>query len=205
MTTDNSTEGYAPVFNGQLYYEVAGSGRPVLLIHAGVADHTMWDAQFNLFRKFFRVIRYDTRGYGKSFTETTEFSNRQDIKDLFDHLGVDKAAIIGISRGGQIAIDFTLEHPECVSALVAVAPGISGFDYHPGESEQDQHELHLFNQMEEMWEKKAYDELTEIEVHVWGDGPSQPEGRASPKIRDYLHRIIRAGFDRQDGRLLLFH
>src|SRR4030042_4061059 len=114
MITHQLVSGSAPVHKGELYYEVAGSGHPVLFIHAGVADCSMWEDQFNLFSQSYRVIRYDTRGFGKSRTETTEFSNRQDILDLFKHLGVERACVIGISRGGQIAIDFTLEHTDSV-------------------------------------------------------------------------------------------
>ncbi len=103
--------GYVPVRNGELYYEVEGAGHPLVLIHAGVADHTMWDAQAPVFARRFRVIRYDTRGYGRSRTQDTEYSERQDLLDLLDHLGVPAAHVVGISRGGMIAIDFTLEHP----------------------------------------------------------------------------------------------
>ncbi len=200
MNSTPSTSGFAPVHHGSLYYEVAGSGQTILLIHAGVADCTMWDAQFNLFSQNYQVIRYDTRGFGKSHTENTEFSNRQDIIDLFTQLGIDQACVIGISRGGQIAIDFTLEHPERVSALVSVAAGLSGYDYRPGESENATHEIEIFNHMDELWEKNAFDELADLEVHVWADGPSQPVGRATPQIRDYMRKIVRANYTRQDGQ-----
>ena len=200
MKIPNLHTGFAPAYHASLYYEVAGSGKPVLFIHAGVADCSMWDAQFTIFSQSYRVIRYDSRGYGKSQTETTSFSNRQDILDLFSHLDIDLACIIGISRGSQIAIDFTLEHPEKVSALVVVAPGITGFEYHPDESEQARHEHELFTHMDDLWEKKAYDELAALEVHAWADGPSQPVGRASPEIRDYIHKMVIADYNRQDGK-----
>jgi pimeloyl-ACP methyl ester carboxylesterase len=200
MITPQTTSGFAPVHNGSLYYEVAGSGQPVLLIHAGVADCTMWDEQFALFSQYYRVIRYDTRSYGKSRTEATEFSHRQDILDLFKHLGVEQAYVIGISRGGQIAIDFTLEHPECVSALVSVAAGISGFNYQPNDSENATREVEIFNHADELWEKNAFDELADLEAHVWADGSSQPVGRASQQIRDYIRKIVRANYTRQDGK-----
>ncbi|NJD60606.1 MAG: hypothetical protein C3F13_17645 [Anaerolineales bacterium] len=200
MEQNNFTSGYAPVNHGELYYEVAGSGQPVLLIHAGVADLKMWDGQFDLFSRSYRVIRYDTRGYGRSRTENTEYSNRQDILDLFSHLGVDQASIIGVSRGGQIAIDFTIEHPERVSALVPVAAGISGFEFQPDDSEEAQHENELFIRMDDLWQKKAFDELAELEAHVWADGPSQPVGRAAEKIRAYVRNTVRSNFSRQDGQ-----
>ena len=160
----------------------------------------MWDAQFSFFSQYYRVVRYDARGYGKSRSETTSFSNRQDILDLFNHLGIDQACVIGISRGSQIAIDFTLEHPKEVSALVAVAPGITGFGYNPDDSQQAQHEFKLFTHMDELWEKKAYAELADLEVHAWADGPSQPVGRASSEVRDYIHKMVLSNYTRQDGQ-----
>lgn len=199
QTITNLTKGYAPVRGGSLYYEVAGSGKPILLIHAGVADCSMWDNQMEFFSKAYRVIRYDARGFGKSRTETTQFSNRQDILDLFSHLGIEKAAVIGISRGGQIAIDFTLEHPECVSALVPVAAGISGYEYQPADNPQDKNEAEIFNHMDELWEKKAWEELADLQVHMWADGPSQPEGRANSEVRDYVREKVLESFSRQDG------
>jgi pimeloyl-ACP methyl ester carboxylesterase len=200
MNSPVDKTGFAPVFKGQLYYEVSGSGLPVLLIHAGVADYTMWDAQFGLFSQSYRVIRYDTRGFGKSRTETTEFSNRQDILDLFCLLGIESACVIGISRGSMIAIDFTLEHPDYVSALILVAPGIGGYEYIPTNNEQTRHEIELFTHMDELWEKKAFEQLAELEVHAWADGPSQPVGRASPQIRNYIRKIVMANYIRQDGQ-----
>ncbi len=60
----------------RLYYEGAGRGHPLLLIHAGVADCRMWDEQFPVFARQFRVVRDDTRGFGKSLPEDVSFSNR---------------------------------------------------------------------------------------------------------------------------------
>ena len=200
LNTHQPTKGFVPVYKGHLYYEVAGSGRSILFIHAGVASCSMWDDQFSLFSQSHQVIRYDTRGFGKSHTETTEFSNRQDILDLFNYLGIEKSVVIGISRGGQIAIDFTIEHPEYVSALIAIAAGVSGLDFQPGDDEKARHEFELFNHADELWEKKAFDELADLEVHIWADGPSQPVGRASPQIREYIHKIVLANYNRPDGK-----
>ena len=178
------------MFNGELYFEVAGSGKPVLFIHAGVADCRMWDAQFTLFSQYYRVIRYDMRSYGKSHTETTEFSNRQDIVDLFKFLQVEQASLIGISRGGQIAIDFTLEHPEYVSALIPVAAGVSGFDHPPDDSEKARHEFELFTHMDELWEKNAFDELAEFGSGIVGQmGHPNQLGALPQKSGIILNRL----------------
>jgi pimeloyl-ACP methyl ester carboxylesterase len=160
----------------------------------------MWDKQFSLFSQKYQVVRYDARGFGKSRTDDTEFSNRQDIVDLLNFLGIERCCVIGISRGGQIAIDFTLEHPERVSALIPIAAGVSGFEYQPGDNEIAKREFELFTHMDELWEKKAYAELADLEAHVWADGPSQPVGRASPQLREYIHGIVLANYTRQDGK-----
>ena len=181
------SSGYAPVENGELYYEAAGDGHPLLLIHAGVADRRMWDDQFAAFAERFRVIRYDTRGYGMSRTEATAFSNRQDVADLLRHLGVERAHVIGVSRGGQIAVDFTLEYPEMVSALIPTAAGLSGYEHQPVEAEAALNRT--FEEMEAASEAKDWERLVDLEVRVWADGPGQPEGRAPAAVREKVRAM----------------
>src|SRR5436190_24202073 len=106
------TTGVLEAQDGPIYYEVAGEGHPLVLIHSGVADHTMWDDQFDTFAQRYRVIRYDTRGFGRSPLVDKDYSDRQDLYDLLKHLGVERAYVLGVSRAGNIAMNFTLEHPE---------------------------------------------------------------------------------------------
>jgi pimeloyl-ACP methyl ester carboxylesterase len=190
------TTGFLDVPGGQLYYEVAGTGHPLVFIHAGVADNRMWDEQFVPFAERYRVIRYDTRGFGKTRTEGVEFSNRQDLYDLLTHLGVETAYVIGLSRGGQIAVDFTVEHPEMVAALIPAAAGVSGYDQPLGDSDAVQQEAALFTRMEELWEKGAHDELQELEVHAWVDGPRQPVGRAASDVRERVREMNAGAYNR---------
>jgi 3-oxoadipate enol-lactonase len=112
----------------RIAYDTEGEGEPVVLIHAGVANRSMWDDQVAALRDAYRVIRYDTRGYGETTTEKVSFSNRADIAALLDHLGEASAHIVGLSRGGMIALDFTVESPERVRSLAVVAGGISGYE-----------------------------------------------------------------------------
>ena len=72
--------GFLDVDGGQLYFEADGSGHPLVLVHAGVANLRMWDADVAALRDDYRVIRYDTRGYGRTETDAVEFSNRADRK-----------------------------------------------------------------------------------------------------------------------------
>ena len=91
--------GLAEVNSTQLYYEVAGTGTPIVLIHGHGGDRRHWDDQFEAFAKNHKVIRYDVRGFGKSAKPVLEqsYSNHDDLKALLQHLGISKAHICGFS------------------------------------------------------------------------------------------------------------
>jgi 3-oxoadipate enol-lactonase len=190
--------GFVDVSGGKLYYETVGEGPALVLIHAGIADHTMWDAQVPDFSARFRVIRFDVRGFGRSQSQSVEFSHRQDLADLLKHLGVDKASVIGVSMGGQIATDFTLEHPELVSALIPVAAGLSGSEHQPGADAKSAVEARMFAEMEALWERKELQRLNELELEMWVDGPLQPADRVAAAVREKVGAMIAASNDRPD-------
>jgi pimeloyl-ACP methyl ester carboxylesterase len=187
----SSQTGYVEVEGGKLYYEVAGTGQPLLLIHAGVADHHMWDDQFAVFAERYRVIRYDTREFGLTTSDNVSYSDRQDIVDLLQQLGVDKTFIIGVSRGGALAIDFTLEHPELVAGLIVVAGGVSGLEGSGTEAE-----LALFRQMEAAQAQKDYRTLIDLELQGWIDGPGQPATRVAPEMRANVRGMLTNNYAR---------
>src|SRR4051794_26092803 len=121
------TEGRAPVDGGTLHYEVAGDGPGVVLVHPGLWDSRTWDVTFPVFAERHRVLRYDMRGYGRSDRPTGAFSHVEDLRAVMETAGIERAAIVGNSIGGAVAIEFVLEHPEMATALVAIAPGLDGF------------------------------------------------------------------------------
>ena len=124
-----SDTGYILVDGGKLFYESAGKGKNIVLLHDGMVNNKIWDEQFPLLSKTYRVVRYDRRGYGKSSDPETKYSNINDLNQLFIQLKIDKAIIFGMSSGGRLAIDFTLTYPEKVSGLVLVGAVVSGFGY----------------------------------------------------------------------------
>ncbi len=127
--TSAATQGYAAVKGTRLFYEVRGQGRPLVLIHGGLMDRRMWDGQFELFAEKYKVIRYDVRGYGKSDKAVGKYSHVDDLLGLLDALGIRKACLLGLSLGGQIALDFALEHPDRVDALILAGGAVTGFPY----------------------------------------------------------------------------
>ncbi|MGY4924221.1 alpha/beta fold hydrolase [Streptomyces sp. 900105755] len=106
---------------GHLSYETAGEGPPVVLVHAGVADHRMWDAVVPPLAEVHTVIRYDLRGFGESAVPAGPFREADDLRRLLDHLGHERVRLVGASWGGRVAVDFTLTHPDRVHSLAILA------------------------------------------------------------------------------------
>jgi pimeloyl-ACP methyl ester carboxylesterase len=121
--------GYIKAGEGKIYYEAAGSGEVMILIHDGMLHNEVWDDQFSYFSKDFIVIRYDRRGYGKSSPAEGTYSHLEDLSTLFTELELDSANLIACSSGGALAIDFTLKFPEKIKSLVLVGAVVGGFSY----------------------------------------------------------------------------
>jgi len=155
--------GLAEVDGGKLAWESAGEGPGVAFLHPGLWDSRVWDEQFGVFSKTYRVLRHDLRGYGRSSRPEPgkPYSHVDDLEGVMDAAGVDRAALIGNSMGGQVAIDFALEHPSRVSALVLAAPGLSGFEGTPEE--------------ESRWEAAFADVEREIEEAIHAGDPERAE------------------------------
>ena len=180
----NSASGFAEVNGTQIYYEVAGAGHGLVLIHAGIADSRMWDDQFSVFAQHYRVLRYDLRGYGKSACPPGPYALRDDLHALLQHLNIAKAHLIGVSMGGSLAVDFTLTHPEMVSALIPVCAGLGGF-----EAPDDPAETAYIKRMEEAYHAGDKERLNELEVHLWVDGLGRTPDQVSPTIRERVREM----------------
>jgi pimeloyl-ACP methyl ester carboxylesterase len=177
MSIQTAESGFIEAPGAKLYYEAEGEGSPVVLIHAGVAHLRMWDEQVEAWRDRHRVIRYDTRGWGKTLVEDVPFSNRDDLRAVMDHFGIEKAHVLGLSRGGQIALDTAVETPERFLSLIWVAGGLRGFDV------DDPRLVDIWPEMEKLEEDKDWAALVEMETQMWTDGPGQPPDRVDPDVR----------------------
>lgn len=87
----------------------------------------MWQPQFEYFSKTHQVITYDLRGFGQSSLPTQPYSHHNDLFQLLSFLGIKNAHLIGLSLGGEVAIDFTLNHPDFVTTLTLVDSSLGGF------------------------------------------------------------------------------
>ena len=124
-----ATQGFAAVNGTRLYYEDAGSGTPVVLVHGLCLNHRMWDAQLDALLERFRVIRYDVRGFGKSAVPDKPFRHADDLRALLEHLDAPAAHVVGLSMGGRIALQFAVLYPEQTRRLVLVDSALDGYDW----------------------------------------------------------------------------
>ena len=104
-------------------WEEAGSGNPVIFLHGVGGGAASWKFQLDHFGRTRRAIAWDMPGYGGSkLLETTTFPALADaLKRMMDHLGLEKADIVGHSIGGMVAQEFIAAHPERVRKLVLSA------------------------------------------------------------------------------------
>lgn len=177
----------APVNGANLYYEVSGSGYPLLLLHAGIADSRMWDDQFATFAQHYRTIRFDQRGFGQSLMPPGAYANHDDVAGLLDYLQIDKAYLLGISNGGRIALDFALTYPARVAALVLGAPSVGGV----GPSERI---IEFFEQEEEALVRGDLEAATELNLRLWVDGPQRSPDQVDAKVRQRVHEMQMRAF-----------
>jgi pimeloyl-ACP methyl ester carboxylesterase len=118
----------APVNGVSLYYETAGKGRPVVLVHGFGCGIRSWDRQVEALARSQRVVAYDVRGHGLSSAPANPAAYSQpisvdDLRGLVTHLKIRRTAVIGLSMGGNIGLNFALTHPTMVSALVVADTG----------------------------------------------------------------------------------
>ena len=121
---------FLDVDGAKLYYEECGSApQVVVLVHDGVLHSAVWDDVWPDFCKHFHTVRYDRRGYGRSPVATHGYYATDDLAALLHHLKLKRVAIVGSSHGGEISINFTLDHPEMVEQLVLVGAVVGGMPY----------------------------------------------------------------------------
>jgi len=108
----------------ELAYTRRGRGSPLVLLHGYPLDHHLWDDVVPLLEDTFDLILPDLRGFGESTTVHTPYTMddyASDIAALLDHLGIQKAGIVGHSMGGYVALAFARLYPKRLSGLGLVS------------------------------------------------------------------------------------
>lgn len=182
MTTTDPAAGTVELDGAPLAYEVTGDGPAVLLVHAGVADRRMWDAQVGPLAERFRVVRYDLRGFGASPDAPGRYAHHEQLLALLDHLGVDEVAAVGCSMGSYVLLSAAVEAPARFRQLVIVSPVVDGVE--PTAS------------VRQAWRDEAaaldegdIDAAVEVNLATWVDGPHRGPDDVDPEVRARVGRM----------------
>ncbi|MFI1616049.1 alpha/beta fold hydrolase [Streptomyces lydicus] len=174
--------GLVPIDDGELFYETAGSGPAVVLLHGGMLDQHMWDEQFSwLVNSGLRAIRYDSRGHGLSSTVAGDYANHDDLCALLDALDVPRAVLVGLSHGARVALDAAIAHPDRVTALALASPGVSGRPF------TDPFVLeHIREQVAAIGAPDGAERYVEHFLRMWVDGPHREPSAVHPGFRERM-------------------
>jgi 3-oxoadipate enol-lactonase len=176
--------GRAAINGADVHYRTAGAGPPLLLLHAGICDGRMWDDQIDEFARTHRVVAPDFRGFGQTKMVAGQFAHRRDLRALMDHLAVGRAILVGASMSGKTTLDFALENPDRIEALVVVGSALSGYRF------TDPGTLAAWEAGDAAIEAGRLDEAAEIEMKTWLAGPrrrlDQIDVTLRQRVRDML-------------------
>lgn len=135
MTTTPTQTGYADVNGLHLYYETYGSGAPLVLLHGGMLTIDLnFATLIPTLAQTHTVIGVEMQGHGRTanIDRPITFANlAADVVALLDHLSIEKAAVLGHSMGGGVALELAMSHPDRVSAIVPISASVSKDGMHP--------------------------------------------------------------------------
>jgi 3-oxoadipate enol-lactonase len=175
-----------------VWFDVHGEGPPVVLLHAGVSDSRLWESQLSSFAAAHKVLRVDLPGFGNSPLETNPVSFRGAVRDAMDAGGIERAALVGVSLGGNTALELALESPERVSALVLVGAGLPDHDWSEAVTS-------FFAAEEEALERGDLDAAVDANLRIWVAGPRRMMDEIDPAVRELVGEMQKQAFRQQLG------
>lgn len=137
------SQGYAAVNGLRMYYEVHGEGRPLVLLHGGLLTIDLSFGQvWPELAADRQVIAAELQGHGRTADIDRDMNLRYlagDVAGLLDHLGVDRADVLGFSLGGGVALQLALDHPDRVGRLILASIGYTADGFHEEISDPARH------------------------------------------------------------------
>jgi pimeloyl-ACP methyl ester carboxylesterase len=166
------TTGYAPVNGLKMYYEVHGSGDPVVLLHGAfmtISSETEWIAELAKTRK---VIAVEMQGHGRTADISRPMSAANfadDVAALLDSLKIPRADVIGYSMGGGVAMQCAIRHPEKVRKVVSISAALS----------------------KDGWVKEAAESIPEITAELFKGTPIETEYKKLSPTPDSFPEFVK--------------
>ena len=170
----------ANINNIEMYYEVYGSGEPLLLLHGFFSHGKFWNFCIEDFSNQYQVIVPDLRGHGRSTNPLDHWTMAQSARDIYalmDHLGIEKINGIGISTGAKTLLHMATQEPDRIQSMVL----IGGTMYYPEPCKKILAKVSADRISETEWEKNR-------SMHVHGDD----------QIRKLYRQFSECGMDYTD-------
>ena len=174
-----------------IFCETTGEGDPIVLVHSGITDSSMWDPQIAALAKPYQVVRHDMRGYGRSSLPPEPFAHHDDLFGLFEALGLEPAVLVGTSYGGDVATAFAIGHPELTRALILVNSLV-------GMTEPSESLRAGWRAVNETYDAGDVAGAVELESRMWVDGPHRSPDQVDPELRERVTSMNAAIFARAD-------
>ena len=133
-TTNQAVANYAAVNGIALYYEVHGTGKPLIMLHGGFGSFEMFSDLSPALAVDHQIIGVDLYGHGRTAltVRPLRFEHMaDDIAGLIEHLGLEKVDLLGYSLGGAVALQTAIRHPELVNNLVLISAPFKRTGWHP--------------------------------------------------------------------------
>ncbi|MDZ5472863.1 alpha/beta hydrolase [Bacillus sp. 31A1R] len=194
MNTIQSQSGFLEINGTDLYYEIKGTGYPLLMIHGNPLDCRMWEPQFNEFSKHFQVIRFDLAGFGQSGVHHHDFSLIEDIKRLLDSLEIKQTNILGFSVGGMLSMDFSILYPEMVNKLIVASTGLLGWSEFSLERQKFNEELNLASNTRDQ------NLVIQLMTEGWVAGPFRELDEVEQGVPSIFVEMVRNNFSKEKGK-----
>ena len=148
----------------------------------------MWAPILPRLERSRRVLAPDSLGFGERPLPKGEFSRVDDAVALLDAEGIERAAVVGASDGGRVAIDLALERPDRVAALVLASPALGGWAW--------SQEVRAFGAAEdELLEAGKVDEAADLNVRTWVDGNGREPDKVDGEVRELVREMQRRAFE----------
>jgi len=176
--------GFVHADGTSLYHESHGSGPAVLFVHAGIADSRMWRDQHHL--EGHRCVLFDQRGFGQTKWAPGPYSNRDDALTVLDHVGVERAVVVGSSNGGEAAMQLAIVAPDRVAGLVLVGAAPRGWEPEEGWQEDP-----LWDDAMAASEAGNIDGMVELDARMWLAGNGRSLDDIEPELVDLFREMDR--------------
>ncbi len=170
---------------GQVRFDTTGQGTAVIFLHSGLTDGRQWDGQVAALSSRYLCVRADMPGFGGSSDPGELFDPTQVVFSLMDHLGIERAHIVGSSMGGSTALHAAVQNPKRVASLFLAGTGMFGYTFAAPEPPP------IYHQYEQAYQARDVFNAVRCGEVIWLWGISGSEACVSTPVKQHFEQMNR--------------